>query len=56
MIFLDQFAAAKLSVFSNNWSNIHDFTPVAGENNWMLIPEVQLINSQKIEYSYFIYG
>lgn len=37
---LDQFAAAKLSVFSNNWSNIHDFTPVAGENNWMLIPEV----------------
>jgi protein XRP2 len=26
-------------VFNNNWSNIHDFTPIEGENNWCLFPE-----------------
>ncbi|XP_056271251.1 protein XRP2-like isoform X2 [Pseudoliparis swirei] len=33
------FKDAGLSVFNNNWSNVHDFTPVAGENNWSLLPE-----------------
>ncbi|KAL9979441.1 hypothetical protein ACROYT_G017112 [Oculina patagonica] len=34
-----QFEAAKLSVYNNNWSNIHDFTPAAGEKTWNLLPE-----------------
>ncbi|XP_078078575.1 protein XRP2 [Mustelus asterias] len=34
-----QFKDAGLSIFNNNWSNIHDFTPVADENNWSLLPE-----------------
>ncbi|KAJ8350864.1 hypothetical protein SKAU_G00259940 [Synaphobranchus kaupii] len=33
------FKDAGLSVFNNNWSNIHDFTPVCGETNWSLLPE-----------------
>lgn len=33
------FKDAGLSIFNNNWSNIHDFTPVSGENNWGLLPE-----------------
>ncbi|XP_061082968.1 protein XRP2-like isoform X1 [Conger conger] len=33
------FRDAGLSVFNNNWSNIHDFTPVSGETNWGLLPE-----------------
>jgi len=35
----DQFEKAGLTVFSSNWFNIHDFTPVDGENNWSLLPE-----------------
>ncbi|KAK1167603.1 protein XRP2-like [Acipenser oxyrinchus oxyrinchus] len=34
-----QFKDASLSIFNNNWSNIHDFTPVSGETNWSLLPE-----------------
>ncbi|XP_019384015.1 PREDICTED: protein XRP2 [Crocodylus porosus] len=34
-----QFKDAGLSIFNNTWSNIHDFTPVSGENNWSLLPE-----------------
>ncbi|KAJ3598838.1 hypothetical protein NHX12_032802 [Muraenolepis orangiensis] len=33
------FKDAGLSVFNNNWSNVHDFTPVSGENNWGLLTE-----------------
>lgn len=33
------FKDAGLSIFNNNWSNIHDFTPVSGETNWSLMPE-----------------
>ncbi|XP_017278877.1 protein XRP2 [Kryptolebias marmoratus] len=33
------FKDAGLSIFNNNWSNIHDYTPVSGENNWSLLPE-----------------
>ncbi|XP_064167121.1 protein XRP2-like [Anguilla rostrata] len=33
------FKDAGLSVFNNNWSNVHDFTPVSGETNWSLLPE-----------------
>nr|XP_033803578.1 LOW QUALITY PROTEIN: protein XRP2 [Geotrypetes seraphini] len=32
-----QFKDAGLSIFNNTWSNIHDFTPVEGENNWCLL-------------------
>ncbi|XP_043928009.1 protein XRP2 [Protopterus annectens] len=34
-----QFKDASLSIFNNNWSSIHDFTPVSGETNWSLLPE-----------------
>ncbi|XP_017335897.1 protein XRP2 [Ictalurus punctatus] len=33
------FKDAGLSIFNNNWSNIHDFTPVSGETNWSLLAE-----------------
>ncbi|XP_041746913.1 protein XRP2 [Coregonus clupeaformis] len=33
------FKDAGLSIFNNNWSNVHDFTPVSGETNWSLLPE-----------------
>uniref|UniRef100_A0A8C7XK96 Protein XRP2 n=1 Tax=Oryzias sinensis TaxID=183150 RepID=A0A8C7XK96_9TELE len=37
------FKDAGLSIFNNNWSNIHDFTPVSGENNWSLLPEASSV-------------
>ncbi|XP_006090634.1 protein XRP2 isoform X1 [Myotis lucifugus] len=39
-----QFKDAGLSIFNNNWSNIHDFTPVSGEVNWSLLPENAVIH------------
>ncbi|KAM8820547.1 protein XRP2 [Eudromia elegans] len=38
-----QFKDAGLSIFNNTWSNIHDFTPLSGENNWGLLPENALV-------------
>lgn len=35
----EHFQKAALSVFNNNWSNVHDFTPIEGENNWCLFPD-----------------
>ena len=32
----EQFSDAGLSIFNNNWSNIHDFTPVAEHRNFHL--------------------
>lgn len=37
------FKDAGLSIFNNNWSNIHDFTPVSGENNWSLLSETAAV-------------
>ncbi|XP_036401776.1 protein XRP2-like [Megalops cyprinoides] len=37
------FKDAGLSIFNNNWSNVHDFTPVSGETNWSLLPEDAVI-------------
>ncbi|XP_031698235.1 protein XRP2 [Anarrhichthys ocellatus] len=37
------FKDAGLSIFNNNWSNVHDFTPVSGENNWSLLPEASAV-------------
>ncbi|XP_041367232.1 protein XRP2-like [Gigantopelta aegis] len=34
-----QFRASGRSVFSNNWYNIHDFTPVPDETNFSFLPE-----------------
>ncbi|XP_052797927.1 protein XRP2-like isoform X1 [Mya arenaria] len=34
-----QFKAAGLSVFNNNWSNIHDFTQDATETHYTLLPD-----------------
>lgn len=34
-----QLQDAGISVFNNNWSSIHDFTPVPGENNYGLLPK-----------------
>lgn len=39
-----QFKDAGLSIFNNNWSNIHDFTPSTDENNWVLLPEDTVLN------------
>ncbi|XP_045716429.1 protein XRP2 [Phyllostomus hastatus] len=39
-----QFKDAGLSIFNNNWSNIHDFTPVSGELNWSLLPENAVVH------------
>jgi hypothetical protein len=35
----EHFQQAGLSVFNNNWSSIHDFTPIEGESNWCLFPD-----------------
>ncbi|XP_028392552.1 protein XRP2-like [Dendronephthya gigantea] len=35
----DQFDAAGLSLYNNNWSSIHDFTPAADVETWSLLPE-----------------
>ncbi|KAJ9591481.1 hypothetical protein L9F63_001967, partial [Diploptera punctata] len=35
----DHFQQSGLSVFNNNWSSIHDFTPIEGETNWCLFPD-----------------
>ena len=37
---IEQFEKAGLSLYNNNWSGIHDFTPAAEENTWSLLPEV----------------
>ena len=42
LFFPDQFRAAGFSIFNNNWSNIHDFTPVEGEINFSVLPEVRV--------------
>lgn len=36
---LEQFKQAELSVYNNTWGNIHDFSPVPGEENWTLLPQ-----------------
>ncbi|CAK8686444.1 unnamed protein product [Clavelina lepadiformis] len=36
---LEQFQQAMLSVYNNNWSNIHDFTPTPQSKNWKMIHE-----------------
>ena len=46
----EQFQAANLSIFNNNWSNIHDFTPVTGEINFSLLAEVSLDHSDSLEH------
>ena len=38
--FLRPFRAANLKVYNNTWSSIHDYTPVPGEENWTLLPQV----------------
>ena len=38
---LGQFQAASLSPYNNKWSDIYDFTPVPGDNNHSLLPEVR---------------
>lgn len=41
LITADQFRAAGLSIFNNNWSNVHDFTPVPDEGpNFSFLPVV----------------
>lgn len=35
----EQFRSAGLSVYNNNWSDIHDFTPVPDEKNFSFLPQ-----------------
>lgn len=39
---IGQFNSAGVSLVSNNWSDIHDFTPASGEINWSLLDHVSL--------------
>ena len=39
--FGDHLKKAKVSQFNNNWNNIHDFTPIPGENNYSLLTKVK---------------
>ncbi|XP_078739894.1 protein XRP2 [Lampetra fluviatilis] len=38
-----QFRDAELSIFNNNWSSVHDFTPVPGERNFSLAADPGLL-------------
>ncbi|CAF0871134.1 unnamed protein product [Brachionus calyciflorus] len=41
----EQLKNAKISIFNNNWNNIHDFTPVPGELNYSFLSQTyQLID------------
>ncbi len=39
----DQFQSAGLSVFTNNWFSVHNFTPEV-EDSWSLIRKVHVIS------------
>jgi len=39
----EQFRQAGLSVWSNDWSNVHDFTAKAGEVHWQHLDEASLL-------------
>ncbi|XP_053647108.1 protein XRP2 [Cherax quadricarinatus] len=41
----DQFTVAGISIFNNNWANVHDFTPVDGETNWSCISQANALSS-----------
>ena len=43
--FVDQFRASGLTVYNNNWSNIHDFTPITEHKNFSLLSEVLFVIS-----------
>ena len=36
--------SANISIFNNNWNNIHDFTSVPGEPNFSFLNKVTIIN------------
>lgn len=40
---MDHMTAASLSIFNNNWYQIHDFTPVPGENNYTFMENADAI-------------
>ncbi|XP_071547917.1 protein XRP2-like isoform X2 [Panulirus ornatus] len=40
----DHFVSAGISVFNNNWSNVHDFTPVDGETNWSCVSQTNALS------------
>ena len=44
LFFSGQFKDSGLSVFNNNWSNIHDFTQDPTEKHYTLLPEVSSRN------------
>jgi len=41
----EQFRAAGLGFFNNNWNNIHDFTPVPGESNHGVIRDYDTLSA-----------
>ncbi|XP_076043235.1 protein XRP2-like [Oratosquilla oratoria] len=47
----EQFDKASLSIFNNNWANIHDFTPVEGEKNWSVMSQATVDQSVKLPTS-----
>ena len=43
LLTVGQFNSAGINLVSNNWSDIHDFTPASGETNWTLLDHVSLL-------------
>ena len=42
-LIVDQFKSAGISLVSNNWSDIYDFTKAPDEINWSLLDHVSLL-------------
>ena len=42
-LIVDQFKSAGISLVSNNWSDVYDFTKVPDEINWSLLDHVSLL-------------
>ena len=40
-----QFDSAGLSIFNNNWSSIHDFTPATDIQTWSLLPHDSVVSA-----------
>ena len=37
---------SRLSQFNNNWSDVHDFTPVTDEQNWLAVLPPEALDEQ----------
>lgn len=49
----EQLKNSRISVFNNNWNNIHDFTPVSGERNFSFFSQVKYFKKFIFSSIYF---